>query len=119
MTCSIRYISARSKSRTSSMWRFVSAKRTSTARPKSFKRRLLIRMPISTATVGKAAVASTVTSCSEAITCSQDYQTRLIALAQQMFFEVFQARVDDLLHSVHFGPQEVADIVDVAICVCE
>ena len=34
-----------------------------------------------------------------------------------MFFEVFQARVDDLLHPVHFGPKQVPDIVDVPVSV--
>jgi hypothetical protein len=36
-----------------------------------------------------------------------------------MFFDVFQSRIDYLLHTVHFGPEHVADIVDVAIRVCE
>jgi hypothetical protein len=32
-----------------------------------------------------------------------------------MFFEVFQARVDDLLHAIHFGPEQFFDIVNVPI----
>jgi len=36
-----------------------------------------------------------------------------------MFFEVFQARVDDLFHAKHFGPEQVPDIVNMAVCVCK
>jgi hypothetical protein len=36
-----------------------------------------------------------------------------------MFFEVFQASIDDLLHPKHFGAEQISDIVDVAICVCK
>jgi hypothetical protein len=36
-----------------------------------------------------------------------------------MFFEVFQARADDLFHPKHFGPQQVPNIVDVTIRVCK
>jgi hypothetical protein len=32
-----------------------------------------------------------------------------------MLFEVFQARVDNLLHAKHFGSEEVAGIVDAAV----
>ena len=32
-----------------------------------------------------------------------------------MFFEVFQASVDDLFHAKHFSPQQVADIVDMTV----
>jgi hypothetical protein len=36
-----------------------------------------------------------------------------------MFFEMFQPRIDDLLHAIHFGPEQVPNIVDVTICVCK
>jgi|HubBroStandDraft_6_1064221.scaffolds.fasta_scaffold630851_2 hypothetical protein len=32
-----------------------------------------------------------------------------------MFFEVFQSRVDDLLHTVHFRSQQLFAIVNVAV----
>jgi hypothetical protein len=36
-----------------------------------------------------------------------------------MFFEVLQARVDDLFHPKHFGAEQISDIVDVTICICK
>jgi hypothetical protein len=36
-----------------------------------------------------------------------------------MFFEVFQARVDYLLHAEHLRPEQVSDIVNVPVCICK
>ena len=34
-----------------------------------------------------------------------------------MFLEMFQARVDHLFHSEHFGPEQFLDIVNVPVCI--
>jgi hypothetical protein len=36
-----------------------------------------------------------------------------------MFFEMFQPRIDDLLHAIHFGPEQFLDIVNVPVCIVQ
>jgi hypothetical protein len=37
----------------------------------------------------------------------------------KMFFEMFQSRIDNLLHAKHLAAKQVFDIVNVPVCVSE